>query len=85
MASWRLGCLHRLACPSHLSTAAPCACPLASTLPWQAVFQRGLAHVPQALRQDSPADVPAILGVWVAGGCWGVGTGRGAAWGGGLM
>ncbi len=33
-----------------------------------AVFQRGLAHVPEALRQDNPADVPAILLAWIAGG-----------------
>lgn len=33
-----------------------------------AVFQRGLAHVPEALRQDNPADVPAILMAWIAGG-----------------
>ena len=32
------------------------------------VFQRGLAHVPEALRQDNPADVPAILLAWIAGG-----------------
>ncbi|PRW56849.1 basal body [Chlorella sorokiniana] len=31
-----------------------------------AVFQRGLAHVPEALRQDNPADVPAILLAWIA-------------------
>ncbi|PSC71462.1 hypothetical protein C2E20_5039 [Micractinium conductrix] len=31
-----------------------------------AVFQAGLAHVPEALRQDNPADVPAILGAWVS-------------------
>ena len=28
------------------------------------MFQRGLAHVPEGLRQDSPADVPAILAAW---------------------
>lgn len=33
----------------------------------QAVFQRGLAHVPEALRQDNPSDVPAILAAWIAG------------------
>ncbi|KAL4422033.1 hypothetical protein ABPG77_004849 [Micractinium sp. CCAP 211/92] len=31
-----------------------------------AVFQRGLAHVPEALRQDNPSDIPAILAAWIA-------------------
>lgn len=64
-------CTCRLALPSRHLT--------------QAVFQRGLAHVPEAMRQDNPADVPAILGVWVAGaragrraGAWHV-AGRGPA------
>lgn len=30
------------------------------------MFQRGLAHVPEALRQDNPSDVPAILAAWTA-------------------
>eukprot|EP00887_Chlorella_sp_A99_P002320 scaffold10.g2320.t1 len=30
-----------------------------------AVFRDGAAHVPEALRQDSPADVPAILRHWL--------------------
>ncbi len=33
----------------------------------QAVFQQGLAHVPEALRQDNPGDVPAVLAAWTAG------------------
>jgi hypothetical protein len=39
-------------------------CPLVSP---QAVFQRGQAHVPEALRQDNPADIPAVLTAWIAG------------------
>ncbi|KAL4858434.1 hypothetical protein ACK3TF_001414 [Chlorella vulgaris] len=31
-----------------------------------AVFQRGQAHVPEALRQDNPADIPAVLTAWIA-------------------
>ena len=49
-----------------------------------AVFQRGLAHVPEALRQDNPADVPAILGAWIAGG-WGVRWGGWEEGGGGAV
>jgi hypothetical protein len=41
--------------------------PVAPSALLQAVFQRGLAHVPEALRQDNPADVPAILAAWIAG------------------
>lgn len=44
-----------------------------------AVFQRGLAHVPKALRQDNPADVPAILSAWVAGAGGMTGTEDGGA------
>lgn len=29
------------------------------------MFKKGLAHVPERWRQDSPSDVPAILGCWV--------------------
>lgn len=39
----------------------------------QAVFQRGLAHVPEVLRQDNPSDIPAILATWIAGKGWLVG------------
>lgn len=31
----------------------------------QTVFQKGLAHVPAQWRQDSPTDIPAILGSWI--------------------
>ena len=34
--------------------------------PRQAVFQRGLTHVPPELRQDNPQDVPAVLAAWIA-------------------
>lgn len=44
---------------THLAPSLPCCV--------QAVFQRGLAHVPEALRQDNPSDVPAILATWIAG------------------
>lgn len=32
----------------------------------QAIFARGLAHVPEGLQQDNPADVPAILFSWIS-------------------
>jgi hypothetical protein len=32
----------------------------------QAVFHKGLAHVPEQWRQDSPSDIPTILGRWVS-------------------
>ena len=37
----------------------------APNIPAQTVFKKGLAHVPERWRQDSPADVPAVLAHWI--------------------
>ena len=52
-------CLHAVVWVSFHPCAALCTCA-------QAVFQRGLVHVPPELRHDNPADVPAVLLAWVA-------------------